>query len=321
VRDLSVVVPTWNTREITLGCLAHLEGEVGPGGSAGLDAEVWLVDNGSDDGTAAAVRERYPWVKRIELSRNLGFAAGVNTGLRRIEGRHALLLNSDAHVLPGALRRCVEYLDRHPDVGVVGPRLLHPNGSSQRSVHRLPRLASEVLPAALLERILPSRFPSEHGGAVVQDVEALRGAALFVRAAVLREVGLLPEQYFLFLEETEWCRRIGIAGWRIVHLPEARVIHLLGASSKRKHPALTRIEYHRSLYRYHRESRSALSGAAVLGLCLAKSLFYVSSQAPLALTGGPRRARWRVHRDVLAWHLRGCPAAVGLCALEGEGLG
>jgi GT2 family glycosyltransferase len=321
MKDLSVVVPSWNTREITLACLAHLEAEVGPAGGAGLDAEVWLVDNGSRDGTPAAVRERYPWVRLIELPRNLGFAAGINTGLRRIEGRHALLLNSDTRVLPGALRRCVDHLDDHPDVGVVGPRLLHPDGSPQRSVHRLPRLVTEVLPTALLEQMLPSRFPSERGGPVTRDVEALRGAALFVRAALLREVGLLPEEYFLFLEETEWCRRIGRAGWRIVHLPAARVVHLLGASSKRKHPALTRIEYHRSLYRYYRESRSALSGRVVLGLRLAKSLFYVSSQAPLALVGGRLRARWRVHRDVLAWHLRGCPASVGLSAIEGERLG
>lgn len=321
MKDLSIVIPSWNTREVTLAGLAELEREVGPGGGSGLEAEVWLVDNGSRDGTPAAVRARFPWVRVVALPRNLGFAAGINTGLRRIEGRHALLLNSDARVLPGALRACVEFLDRHPDVGAVGPRLLHPDGSPQRSVHPLPGLAGEVLPRALLEWVLPSRFASERGGDAARDVQALRGAALFVRAAVLREVGLLPEEYFLFLEETEWCRRIGLAGWRIVHLPEARVVHLLGASSKRKHPGLTRIEYHRSLYRYFRDTRSRWSGAAVWALRFARSIFYVSSQAPLALAGGRHGARWRAHRDVLAWHLRGCPASVGLSAIEGERLG
>jgi hypothetical protein len=322
VRDLSIVIVSWNTRELTLACLAALEPEVGPGGTAGLDAEVWLVDNGSRDGTLASVRERFPWVRVVGLSRNLGFAAGVNTGLRRIEGRHALLLNSDTRATAGALARCVDYLDRHPDVGVVGPLLLHPDGSTQRSIHRLPRIATEVLPRGVFERLLPKRFPSERSGdASPRDVEALRGAALFVRASLLGEVGLLPEEYFLFLEETEWCRRIGRAGWRIVHLPAARVVHVLGASSKRKHPALTRIEYHRSLYRFYRDTRTPLTRAGVLALRFAKSLFYVSSQAPLALAGGRHLARWRVHRDVLAWHLRGCPASVGLSGIEGESLG
>jgi hypothetical protein len=157
------------------------------------------------------------------------------------------------------------------------------------------------------------RFPSwRWAGAAPIDVEAVAGAALFLRARLLREVGPLPEDYFFFLEETEWCLRVHAAGWRVVHYPGAFVVHLSGGSSKRRSPALTRIEYHRSLYRFFRKYRGALPMSCVLALRFAKAFFYVVTQAPLALAGHRHRARWAIHRDVFLWHLRGCPTSVGL---------
>ena len=139
----------------------------------------------------------------------------------------------------------------------------------------------------------------------------MTGAAIFARAAAVRDVGPLPEDYFFFLEETEWCWRARKAGWRVVHLPTAFAIHLSGASSKRRDPALTRIEYHRSLYHFFRMNRGTGWMATVISLRLLKSLSYVVALAPRALFGGRGLARWKVHRDVLVWHLRGCPKAVG----------
>ena len=319
--DLSIIVPTWNTRALTLECLASLEDRVGPGRSAGLLAEVIAVDNGSRDGTALALRQRFPWARVKALPTNRGFAAASNAGLAEMRGRHALLLNSDARVLPGALELCVDFLDAHPGVGALGPQLLHADGRPQSSVHAAPRVVSELLPRGLLEPLFRRRLGGvARGGDPPLEVEAVRGAALFVRGEVIREVGPLPEDYFFFLEETDWCRRIRGAGWRVVHLPAARVVHLSGASSKRVHPARTRIEYHRSLYRYFRQNRGPGSMAMVTSLRFAKSLFYVVSQAPLAAMGGRYRARWRVHRQVVGWHLRGCPASGGLAALAGSSL-
>jgi GT2 family glycosyltransferase len=125
-------------------------------------------------------------------------------------------------------------------------------------------------------------------------------------------VGALPEEYFLFLGETDGCLRIRRAGRRVVRLPTAFAVHLSGGSSKRRNPALTRIEYHRSPYPFFRKHRGAARMATVLSVRIAKALLYVLTQMPLALAGARHRARWRVHWDVLAWHPRSHPAGIGL---------
>ncbi|MEE9607707.1 MAG: glycosyltransferase family 2 protein [Myxococcota bacterium] len=318
--DLSVVVVTWNTRRLALECLEALERETERcrRRAPWIESEIAVVDNGSSDGTADAIRSRFPRARVVRLARNAGFAAGANAGLRRARGRVVLLLNSDTRVQPGALAACVGYLDRHPDVGIVGPQLLHSDGSRQNSVHHFPRLVAELLPKGLLQLLFRRRFPSQRwtraDGPI--DVEAVSGAALFARRELVREVGPLSERYFFFLEETDWCWRARSSGWRVVHLPAARVVHHLGASSKRPHPALTRIEYHRSLYRFYRERRGSVSMAMVLSLRFAKALLYVVTQAPFAVVDSRRRRRWRAHCAVFAWHLRGCPASVGLQQLS-----
>jgi GT2 family glycosyltransferase len=314
VIDLSIIVVTWNTRDLVLDCLASIEGEIGPQPAVGrMHTETLVVDNGSSDGTVDAIRSGFPWVRVVPLAENVGFAAGSNVGLREVQGRYALLLNSDTRVVRGTLERCVRYLDENPDVGIVGPQLLNPDGSKQNSIHNFPIVTTEFLPKWIFQFLFRRSFPSRRwAGQQPIDVEAVVGAALFVRTDLIREVGLLPEDYFFFLEETDWCWRMRKAGRRVVHLPSVFVTHLSGGSSKRKNPALTRIEYHRSLYRFYRKYRGTGWMAMVLFVRFAKALFYVVTQAPLALAGGRHRSRWKMHRDVFTWHLRGCPATVGL---------
>jgi GT2 family glycosyltransferase len=322
VTDLSIVIVNWNGRALLEDCLASIEREVrGRTGQGRLTTETLVVDQASTDGSADAVRARYPFAEVIELPRNVGFAAGNNAGLRRAEGRHCALLNNDTVVLPGALERCVGYLDANPSVGVVGPQLLDPDGSKQNSIHSVPNLVSEIVPKAVLETIAPWRYPSkryEHPGPVV--VEAVLGACLVVRRAVLDEVGPMPEDYFMFLEETDWCWRIRRAGYKVVHLPDARVIHVHGATSKKRLPAETRIEYHRSLYHFFEKNRGEAVARTVFGLRVAKGVL----RAATGWVGAPfsrrRRERWRQDVQVLAWHLRGRPAGAGLARLAaGEG--
>ena len=318
--DLSVVIVSWRARDLLFACLESLDRHVRARREPGrIEIEVFVVDNGSGDGTPDAVRERFPWLQVIALPRNVGFAAGNNVALAKIAGRHALLLNNDTEVLPGALERCVRFLDEHPDVGVVGPQLLNPDGSKQNSVHNYPSLATELVPKGLLETLLPRRFPSkryEHDGPV--DVEAVLGACLFVRRDVLDQVGLMPEDYFFFLEETDWCWRIREAGWRVVHLPDTRVIHVHGATTKKRVPARTRIEYHRSLYRFFRKRRGAVQAAVVRALRFAKSALYALVLLPGAVWSHAGRERWRSRSAVLWWHLRGCPAGAGLARDGGD---
>jgi GT2 family glycosyltransferase len=314
VTDLSVVIVTWNTRGLVLECLESLAAALREAGKNGrIRAEVLVVDNGSNDGTVGAVRDRFPEAHVEALPENVGFAAGCNVGLRIAAGRHVLLLNSDARVPPATLARCIDYLDANPGVGVVGPQLLHADGRRQTSIHRAPTLLTELFPKSLFQLIFPRRHPSWRSvGQTPMEVEALTGAVLFVRSETLRDAGPLPEDYFFFLEETEWCRRVRRAGWGVVHLPDVVATHLSGGSSKRRDPARTRIEYHRSLYHFFRANRGAGWMAMVFCTRLLKSLLYVVTQAPLAVFAGRGRERWQVHRTVLGWHLRGCPQAGGL---------
>jgi GT2 family glycosyltransferase len=314
VSDLSIVIVTWNARDVLIDALESIDREIRSRSDEGrIETETLVVDNGSVDGSVEAVRERFPWADLIALPENIGFAAGNNVGLQRAKGRHCVLLNSDTVVLPDALEKCVRYLDAHPEVGVVGPQLLNPDRTKQNCIHNYPSFVTELVPKGLLETILPSRFPSkryEHAGPI--PVPAVLGACLFVRREVLEEVGLMPEDYFFFLEETDWCFRIAQAGWRIMHLPDAHVVHVFGASTKKKVPAETRIEYHRSLYHFFRKNRGPGMARAIQALRIFKGTLYALVGALLAPFSESRRDRWLQNLRVLSWHLRGQPADEGL---------
>jgi GT2 family glycosyltransferase len=197
--------------------------------------ETVVVDNGSSDGTVALVRERYPDVRLVE-SENRGLGAGWNIGLRETTSAYALLLNADAWLAPGALDRLVTFADTRPRAAVVGPRLLNPDGTLQRSVRGYPtvwRLATEYL---FLRKLAPgsSVLNAFYGGGFdhdeIREVEVVMGACMLVRRAAVEEVGYCDEDYFLFSEETDWCFRFREAGWEVVFFPGAECTHVRGAS-------------------------------------------------------------------------------------------
>ncbi len=312
--DLSVVIVNWNTRKLILECLATLERELSEWERAsGLRSETWLVDNGSRDGSCDAVRERFPAVEVIGLPENRGFAAGANAGLARLGGRYVLLLNSDAMVTRGAIEECLRVLDEVLDAGLVGPQLVHPDGRLQNSLHAFPSLLTEILPIWLLELLLPHVFPSKryrHGRPF--EVDAVLGAAVFARREAIEKVGPLPEDYFFFLEETDWCWRMKRAGWRVMHAPRARVIHLSGASSKQREPARTRIQYHISLDRFLRTNRGSLTARCVAGVRLMKGLLSLALLCLAVPFSDRHRVRLRERWMLLLWYLRGRPLDWGL---------
>ncbi|MFI5315951.1 MAG: glycosyltransferase family 2 protein [Myxococcota bacterium] len=298
--DLSIVIVAWNVRDLVLDCLASIRDAV-----LGLTYEVIVVDNGSLDATVESVARQFPETRVLALPKNIGFGAGNNRGLEVMRGRHAVLLNSDTIVLPGGLEACVRFLDEHPDVGAVGPQLLNPDRTKQNCIHNSPTLVSEIVGQSLLRRVFPKRWPSkrvDYPGPV--EVEAVLGACLFARREVIAQVGLIDEDYFFFLEETDWCHRMRKAGWRVFHLPDAHVIHLYGESTKKKLPLRTRIEYYRSRYIFFRKNRSRAVYLALRGIVLAKVV------CGSALGG--RRAQ--EYRKILAWHGAGEPATSGLAA-------
>lgn len=230
--DVSVVIVSRNTRELLRACLASVAREAG-----GLAVETVVVDNASDDGTPAMVRRDFPAVALLQPATNDGFAAGNNLGLRRARGRAALLLNPDAELLPGALPALWDALHAAPDVGVVGPRLVYPDGGTQSSRRRFPTLASALVESTLIGETFP-RHPAirryrmaDTPDTAPHDADWLVGACLLVRREVFDAVGLLDANLFLYGEEPEFCGRVRRAGWRVRYTPAATVRHHEGTST------------------------------------------------------------------------------------------
>ncbi len=228
--DLSIVIVSYNTRDILRDCLASLAE-----GCAGAIAETLVVDNASPDGSADMVAAEFPDVILIRNPENRGFAAANNIGLARVTGRYPVLLNPDTIVRPGALAELVCFMDDHPLAGYCGPRLLNADGSHQLSARRFPTLLSAGMNMLGWDQRRPhSRHASDlhaaHGDRTLMRVGWLTGACLLVRAQAVAQVGQLDEGYFMYFEETDWCKRMHDAGWEGWYVPTAEVVHLGGQS-------------------------------------------------------------------------------------------
>lgn len=309
--DLSVVIVNWNTRDLLLNCLNSLLQELST-----LSHEVFVVDNGSTDGSVTMVREKFPAVIIIENGRNLGFARATNIALRRATGHFWLLLNSDTRVKEGALKGLLQTMEGGPGIGVAGLQLVNEDGSLQNSVGNAPSLLTELTNKRLLRLLLPSRFPGkENHGSQLLEVESVIGACMMVRSSAAEEVGLLDEDYFFFLEETDWCVRMRRAGWKVVHDPRFSVYHLQGRSAGKVN-VRARIEYWRSRYTFFKKHRGPLVRVVLCsGLLLRVTLNLVAMTLGNLFTcfSQPRlRDKMEVYLRVLLWHLRGCPADGGL---------
>lgn len=243
--DLSIIVVSYNAREYLARCLRAL-----PAGVDDLQWEAIVVDNASDDGSAGMVAREIPWATVIANGENMGFARACNQGFTVAQGRWILFLNSDAEPQPHSLRALVSYLRDHPRVGAVGPRLRHPDGGSPRSCFRFPNLTRPHLNFRLVQRFAGERFglPYPSDDLRVRDggpVDWLSGACLLVRRRALEEAGPFDERYFMYLEDTDLCRRLWNTGWEVVFRPEAEVLHTGGVSA-RGHETRLSIERQRS---------------------------------------------------------------------------
>lgn len=264
------MVVSWNTRELLARCLSSIARERA---RSGLVVETVVVDNGSTDGSAAMVAERYPKARLIGLTENRGFAAANNLALAGARGSTVLLVNPDAELLDGALGALWRALHAAPHVGLVAPLLLNPDGSVQSAGYDFPGLAQVLIDLFPLHpRLVASRL---NGRVTRQDgvspiaIDHPLGACMLARREVVEQVGALDEGYFMYSEEIDWCRRIRAAGWTILLAPAARAIHHGGQSTGQAPEAMFQA-LHRSRARYLRRYESpwvltVASGAARLG--------------------------------------------------------
>lgn len=232
--DISVVIVTWNVKHYVEGCLKSLELQEGC-----PQVEIIVVDNASSDGTADSIVEHFPNVTLCRNSSNLGFARANNLGLQHCNGKYICLVNPDVVVAPDCLAKILLYMEEDLSIGILGPKMLGPDGRVRRSCMRFPDAWNVFCRAVGLDTLLEnSRFSR---GLLMQDfrfdracdVDVLNGWFWVIRRTALEQVGLLDENFFMYGEDLDWCYRFHQHGWRTVFYPGAQAIHYGGASSAR----------------------------------------------------------------------------------------
>lgn len=193
--------------------------------------EYFLVNNAPEDGTSQMVRERFPWVQVIDSPRNVGFGAGNNLAIRRARGQYIMLLNPDLTIFPDEIEKLVKFMDDHPDVAFSGPLLLNPDGTRQDSCYRFPAPMYALYRRTFLGK-LPSGQRYNHHFLMRDtqldrplEVDVLMGSAIMMRRSALDEIGLFDENYFMYLEEMDICRRAWEKKWRVAYVPHAKLVH------------------------------------------------------------------------------------------------
>ena len=270
--DVSIIIVSWNTRQILEDCLASVYEQ-----TTGISFEVFVVDNASSDGSAEMVRQRFPQIKLITNTDNRGFAAANNQAIRQTSGRYILLLNSDTIILESAIAKTVLCAERHPAAGIIGCRVLNADQTLQQSCFMYPSVLNLFLLTTYLSKMFSKNrfFGRERmtwwDRSDERQVQVVTGCFMLVRREVVEEVGLLDKEYFIYGEETDWCYRACQAGWKSMFTPDAQIIHLGGASSQQVKPKMI-LQLRGSLLYFMKKNKSRISYGVA---CVLVSLFFL----------------------------------------------
>jgi GT2 family glycosyltransferase len=301
--DISIIIVNWNTRELLKNCIISVVKTV-----QGPSYEIIVVDNASTDGSVAMLREDFPEVVVIENHENRGFGAANNQAMRIMNGRCALLLNSDTVLCEHAVERLFAFMESHADAAMACGQLLNADGSRQNSIAAFPNLFTLLMNTSLLEYLFPARFPSKrYGFEVPRQVDSCIGACLMVRKAAIDAVGMFDERYFFFFEETDWAHTMHKAGWKSYQLPDARIYHLQGQSIGRN--INSREEFYRSRYQFFRKWENRLAYLLLRTVIVARlfvnlALTAAGAMLTLGLNRGLRDKTY-VYGRLMVMHLKG----------------
>ena len=285
---MAICIVNWNSRDLLIECLRHLFEE-------DPTYVVWVLDNGSTDGSAAVLRQTYPGVQLVESQENRGFAGGVNELLQHCQADYLLILNTDARPRPGAITMLHDYMRRHLWVAAAGPRLVDAQGRWAGCHDRFPTARQE------LANVLGLRRSRAHED-VRSKVDWIEGACMMLSAIAVREVGPLDTGYFMYNEEVDWCYRAKKLGWQIACLPAARVVHFVGGSGGIRR----RAQLCSSKIRYQRLHGSRLAAGT---LATTLTLLNAGLWLAYAVRAGLHADRTRSH----AYAVRACARQLAQC--------
>jgi len=228
--DLSVVILNYNSKEFLLPCIKGIHEH-----TTDLDFEIIIVDNRSTDGSAAYVEQtlkpRFPEIRFLEADHNGGYAFGNNIGIAAARGRYVLIMNPDIVIWENSLKRMVDFMDAHPKVGIAGPRLLSPDGTLQYFCYQFPSpqvLAYRRTPlarASFARRSVREYLMMDWDHRDNRPVDWVQGSCMIARSDAIKKVGPMDERFFLFLEDTDWCRRFWNHGYEVWYLADVEIIH------------------------------------------------------------------------------------------------
>ena len=274
--DLTVLVVSYNTRALLKDCLSSIYQK-----TKGVEFEVMVVDNGSNDDSVRMIRREFPQVKLIENQENLGFARANNQAIKQSRARYYLLFNPDTSFKATSPQRMIKFMDEHPEVGILGCKILNTDGTIQPSNASFPNLFTEFLRVFQLKKLVPGvrsreRIGQKWSGMLgstlreyfrvywdserIREVDWVSGACLLVRRKAIEDVGLLDEDFFMYYEDADWCYRMRKKGWKTYYFPFFEATHYVGKSNSTFNPK-TFIERQKSMYHYfrkHRERKAVL---------------------------------------------------------------
>jgi len=260
---LSICIPNYNAKGYLEKCLGSIQSAVE------MTHEVIVIDDASTDGTPDLVRKNFPAVKVIVNETNQGFAKSVNRGLKEGKARYFLILNNDTLILPGTFEKLVGFMERNPAIGVVGPKILYPDGTMQKQCRRsFPTPWNIFCYFSGLSRLFPRNewfaqylmtYKSE---AEIQEIDAVSGAFMLMRKEVVDAVGGFDEDYYLYGEDLDYCYRAKGKGWKVYYNPEAQIIHYGREGGTCAIPFRSFYEFHRSMWIYYKKHHFQNHGCA-----------------------------------------------------------
>jgi GT2 family glycosyltransferase len=313
---VSVIIVSWNARDYLLQCLTSLAA-----GACRYPMEIIVVDNASSDGSFESVKAQYPQVRLIRNDTNLGFAKANNLGVAASAGRYLCFVNSDVKVLKDCISNLVDHCEQHPRTGMTGPRVIGGDGQLQRSCRGFPTLWNMFCRALALDtifhksRLFTGYSLSHWRHDNLRPVDILSGCFWLVRKEALTRVGRLDEDFFIYGEDLDWCKRFWNQGWEVVYVPTAEAIHYGGASSANA-PLRFFIERQRADLQYWRKHHSRPAVACFFLIsCLHLALRALGYSLALGLNRHKRQAyRHKVERSLacLKWMFTGCGPATNV---------
>jgi GT2 family glycosyltransferase len=283
--DLSIIIVTYNSRAPVERCIASIETH-----EPRRAYEIVVVDNDSSDGTAEAVAKRFPRARVVANDENLGYSRGVNQGIRLSSGRAILILNPDIIVREGSIDRLMEFMDEHPDAGIVGSKLVYPDGRLQYSCRSFYTMSALLLRRTFLGALFPRAKPLrdhlllDYDHETPRTVDWIIGACMLVRRAALEKVGAMDERFFLYFEDIDWCNRMKRHGWSVYYAPSSVMTHTYERSSAKsilRKPFLIHIL---SLMRYYEKWNRFFYAVRRNRGAIKASVFAVSDLAALNLS-------------------------------------